>query len=188
MGRPKLTLPFGDEVMLNRVARLLSQVVSPIVVVAAPDQDVPQLAPGVELARDENESCGPLSGIAAGMAALRGRVQAAYVSSCDVPLLAPDFVRNLVGLLGDYDLVIPRDGKYHHPLAAVYRLTLEPLVRRLIAAGRLRPVYLLELARTLEIDVQALRASDPELLSLRNANTPEEYQAVLVAAGLSWPG
>ena len=35
MGRPKLLLPFGDETMLARVVRIVGQVVSPVVVVAA---------------------------------------------------------------------------------------------------------------------------------------------------------
>jgi molybdopterin-guanine dinucleotide biosynthesis protein A len=36
MGVPKATLPFGPETMLQRVLRLLSTAVSPVVVVAAP--------------------------------------------------------------------------------------------------------------------------------------------------------
>jgi molybdopterin-guanine dinucleotide biosynthesis protein A len=188
MGQPKFALPCGHERMLDRVVRLLSEAVWPVVVVAAGDQDVGDLAPGVALARDEGPSQGPLTGIAAGMAALQGRARAAYVSSCDVPLLRPAFVRAMVAALADYDLVMPRDGTYHHPLAAVYRLSLEPAVRRLIAAQRLRPIYLLEVARAREIDVQLLRSSDPDLGSLRNANTPEEYRAALAALGFVAPG
>ena len=37
MGLDKASLPFGPETMLNRVVRKLSEVVSPIVVVAAKD-------------------------------------------------------------------------------------------------------------------------------------------------------
>ena len=40
MGRPKAWLPFAGELMLQRVLRLLGTVVQPIVVVAAPEQDV----------------------------------------------------------------------------------------------------------------------------------------------------
>ena len=35
MGLPKAMLPFGDEVMLQRVARILGEVVDRVVVVAA---------------------------------------------------------------------------------------------------------------------------------------------------------
>ena len=41
MGRPKAWLPFGPETLLQRVVRLIGEVVNPLVVVAAPDQDVP---------------------------------------------------------------------------------------------------------------------------------------------------
>jgi molybdopterin-guanine dinucleotide biosynthesis protein A len=185
MGRPKAWLPFGTELLLQRVVRILSAVVSPVVVVAARGQDLPELPAGVEIARDEHEALGPLAGLAAGFAALGNRAEAAYASSCDVPLLQPAFVARMIESLEDYDLAIPRDGQYHHPLAAVYRTELETTVRELIAADRLRPFFLLERARAREIDVSELRAVDPELWSLRNINTPEEYEAALRDAGLS---
>jgi molybdopterin-guanine dinucleotide biosynthesis protein A len=183
MGRAKAWLPFGPEVMLQRVVRILSGIVSPIVVVAANGQDVPELPAGVEVARDEHEALGPLAGLAVGLAALSDRVEAAYASSCDVPLLQPEFVAAVIAALGDHDLAIPRDGQYHHPLAAIYRPRLVPTIRELIAANRLRPLYLLERSRACEIDVAELRRVDPELSSLRNINTPEEYAAVLREAG-----
>ena len=41
MGRPKAWLPFAGELMLQRVVRLLGTAVQPIVVVAAPEQELP---------------------------------------------------------------------------------------------------------------------------------------------------
>jgi molybdopterin-guanine dinucleotide biosynthesis protein A len=187
MGRPKAWLPFGPELMLQRVVRVLSEVVTPIVVVAAQGQDLPRLPPEVEIVRDEYEALGPLAAIAAGLDALGSRVDAAYVSSCDVPFLNAAFVTRMLAELDDYDLAIPRDGQYHHPLAAVYRTRLLGLVRELIAAGQLRPLFLLERSRTREIDVAELRTADPNLQSLRNINTPEDYEAALRDAGFA-PG
>src|SRR4051812_13709620 len=83
MGRPKAWLPFGNEALLQRVVRVLSEVVWPIVVVAAPGQELPALPPDILIARDEREAQGPIGGMAAGFAALGGQVQAAYVSACD---------------------------------------------------------------------------------------------------------
>jgi molybdopterin-guanine dinucleotide biosynthesis protein A len=183
MGRPKAWLPFGPEVMLQRVVRILSEVVSPIVVVAAVGQDVPEVPASVEIVRDEYEARGPLAGLAAGLKALEGRAVAAYASSCDVPLLTAAFVDCVITALGDYDLAIPRDGKYHHPLAAVYAARLATTVRAMVDANRLRPVFLLEQSRAREIDVSELRSVDPELRSLRNINTPADYAAALRDAG-----
>src|SRR5438046_7125868 len=108
MGRPKAWLSFAGEVMLSRVVRLLGEVVSPIVVVAAPEQDVPPLPDAVGVVRDEVEGRGPLAGLAAGLRALAGRADAAYLSSCDVPLLRPEFVRRMIALLGDAAVCVPR--------------------------------------------------------------------------------
>src|SRR3954452_13941182 len=83
MGRPKAWLPFGGELMLPRVVRLLGEAVAPLVVVAAPGQDVPALSEKLEIVRDPKQGPGPLQGLAAGLAALRGRADAAYLSSCD---------------------------------------------------------------------------------------------------------
>ena len=49
MGRPKAWLPFGPELMLQRVVRLVGTVARPIVVVAAPGQDLPELPAGVSI-------------------------------------------------------------------------------------------------------------------------------------------
>ena len=42
--------PIAGEIMLPRVVRLLTEVIRPIVVVAAPDQEVPPLPAGVAIA------------------------------------------------------------------------------------------------------------------------------------------
>src|ERR671936_2243425 len=125
MGRPKAWLPFAGEIMLPRVVRLLGEAVRPVVVVAAPDQEVPPLPPEVAVVRDEEKGRGPLQGLAAGLAALEGRADAAYLSSCDVPFLRPAFVRRLIDLLGAHAICVPRVGAHHHPLAAVYRLNVK---------------------------------------------------------------
>src|SRR5262245_6119048 len=101
MGRPKAWLPFAGETMLPRVVRLLGEAVNPLVVVAAPEQELPPLPREVAVVRDEEKGRGPLQGLAAGLAGLRGRwAEAAYLSSCDVPFLRPAFVRRLIDLLG----------------------------------------------------------------------------------------
>lgn len=184
MGRPKLSLPFGPETMLQRVIRLLGEVVSPIVVVAAPQQELPDLPDDVLVARDEQEGLGPLAGLAAGLTALGDRAEAAYASSCDVPLLKPAFVRRIVESLGEHDMAVVREDRHFHPLAAVYRTRLAETARRLIAEDRLRPFFLVENSNARIIEAEQLGDVDPRLDSLRNTNTPEEYESALRDAGL----
>jgi molybdopterin-guanine dinucleotide biosynthesis protein A len=179
MGRPKAWLPFAGELMLPRVLRILGGVVSPLVAVAAPGQDLPPLQAGVELVRDEEEGRGPLQGLAAGLAALRGRAEAAYLSSCDVPFLRAEFVVRVTSLLGESTISVPKVDGFYHPLAAVYRVEVSDSVRDLLAADRLRPAFLFESVATRVVRAEELEGADPGLQSLRNLNTPEDYEAAL---------
>jgi molybdenum cofactor guanylyltransferase len=185
MGRDKATLPFGPEQMLERVVRLMSEVVEPtnIVVVAAPDQVLPTLPAAVAVARDLHKDRGPLEGLAAGLRQLAGRADAAYATACDVPLLKPAFVARVFDLLNDHEIAVPRDGEHHHPLAAVYRTAVLPHVERLLSADRLRPRFLFDEVNTREVPVEELRSIDPDLSTLQNLNYPADYEAALSAAG-----
>src|SRR4029434_10248254 len=105
MGLAKATLPFGDELMLQRVVRLLGQEVLPIAVVAAGGQALPTLPAEVIVARDEREGGVPLEGLLAGLTVLAPHCDAAYATSCDVPLLVAAFVRQMISRLGDHEIV-----------------------------------------------------------------------------------
>jgi molybdopterin-guanine dinucleotide biosynthesis protein A len=185
MGRAKALLPFGSETLLERVVRRLREVVEPVVVVAAVGQDLPDLSPEIGVVRDEQPDRGPLEGIAAGLRALDGRAEAAYVTACDVPFLEPAFVRRMIELLGDFDIAVPKIDGIDQPLSAVYRLSVLPHAEALLAAERRRPVFLYEQVRARRLSAEELRDVDPELLSLANTNTPEDYQSALRRAGLA---
>ncbi|MBZ5677628.1 MAG: molybdenum cofactor guanylyltransferase [Acidobacteriia bacterium] len=183
MGVPKATLPFGPETMLQRVVRLLGTVVSPIVVVAARDQSLPELPADVKITHDEREQRGPLEGLRAGLKALPNSVDVAYITSCDVPLLVPAFVVRMVELLGDHDIAVMEIEGFPHPLSAVYRRDTLPHVEALLEKDRLRPVFLFDAVRTRRVRPEEMLAVDPQLRTLRNLNTREDYLAALSEAG-----
>src|SRR5271166_5456110 len=161
MGRAKAWLPFAGEIMLPRVVRLLGEAVAPVVVVAASDQEVPPVPLHVQVVRDEERGRGPLQGLAAGLAALEGRVDAVFLSSCDAPFLKPALIRRLIELLGDHSICVPRVGDYYHSLAAVYRLAVRDAVARLLAENRLRPFFLSETVPTRVVEAAELADVDP---------------------------
>jgi molybdenum cofactor guanylyltransferase len=187
MGHDKATLPFGPELMLQRVVRLIREVVAleNMIIVAAPNQSLPALPQSVSVARDARQYRGPLEGLATGFRALADRVDAAYATGCDVPLLLPAFVDRMFQLLGDFDIAVPFDGEHHHPLAAVYRPTVLAQIEMLLDSDRMRPRFLFDEARTREIPVDDLRAVDPQLSTLENLNFRDDYLAALTAAGFA---
>ncbi|MFO0591569.1 MAG: molybdenum cofactor guanylyltransferase [Polyangiaceae bacterium] len=191
MGRPKAWLPFGEETLLQRVVRRVGEAASPVVVVASPDQAVPELPASVAVVRDAARGNGPLQGILAGLTALSGRAEVAFVSSTDAPFVCPELVRRLEMLRfeGDHDAAVARSAGRFHPLTAVYRISLRGLVEEMLARDVRRVASLLEDASSRFADEKdllgddALRRADPLLWSLRNLNTPEDYESALRDAG-----
>jgi len=185
MGTPKATLPFGPETMLQRVVRLLATVVAPIVVVAARDQLLPELPEDVIVARDEREQRGPLEGLRAGLKALPDSVDLAYVTSCDVPLLVPGFVTRMIELLAGDDIAVMEVNGFPHPLSAVYRRGTLPRIESLLEQDKLRPVFLFDAVRTRRVQPEEMTRVDPQLRTLRNLNTRDDYMAALADAGFA---
>jgi len=185
MGRDKAMLPFGPELMLQRVVRIVSQVVDldSIVIVAANGQHLPELPPSLIRAHDEKPGRGPLEGLAAGFRAIPSEIDAIYATSCDVPLIVPQFISAMFELLGTFDIAVPTEGEYNHPLAAVYRPHVLSTIDSLLAQDRLRPAFLFNEVPTARIPVEQLRQADPNLDSLLNLNHPEDYQTALKKAG-----
>ncbi len=72
MGRPKAWLRLGSETLLQRVVRRLEPVASPLVVVAAEGQDLPDLAGKARVVRDRVPGQGPLEALRTGLEALDG--------------------------------------------------------------------------------------------------------------------
>jgi molybdenum cofactor guanylyltransferase len=183
MGTSKALLPFGPETMLQRVVRLLGEVVSPIVTVAAADQPLPALPAEVIVTRDERHGRGPLEGLRAGLRALPDGVEKAYVTSCDVPLLVPAFVEQMIELAAGYDVAVMEIDGFAHPLSAIYSRATLPHIEQLLADDRLRPLFLFEKVTTRRVTPGEM-TSDPDLLTLRNLNTPQDYEDALTAARL----
>lgn len=184
MGTPKAGLDWHGTTLLYRTTALLGRCVDgPVVAVAAPGQDLPSLPPGVEVVRDPAEGRGPLQGIAAGLNAVAGSASMAFVCSTDMPFLHPAYISRVLVCLGDGEVALPHVRGYRQPLAAAYRTDLGARAEKLIAEGARRPGQLFEASQVRDVteaDLLADRAvatRDPELQSVRNLNTPEEYQA-----------
>ena len=187
MGSDKALLPFGDETMIERVIRILNSVVSPIVVVAGHDTKLPPLADSIIITHDRQPNQGPLEGIRMGLAAIEHTSTAAFVTGCDVPLLVPGFIQTLIDQLcddGEHDVAVASQDGFLHPLAAVYRTHLIPVIDNLLDHQRRRPMFLYDQVATNRVSTDLLKKADPRLSSLENLNRADDYFAALEQAGL----
>ena len=185
MGTAKAALEWHGSTLLRRTTGILARVTDgPVVVVRAPGQELPPLPPGTEVVEDPREGLGPVQGIAAGLSALAGRAEVAFVSSTDMPFLHPAFVRRVMRAAADgADVGLPVARGYPQPLAAAYRTALAEVAERLVTEQRLRPAFLFDECTVTRLDETALRADpvlaalDPGLESVVNLNEPADYRA-----------
>jgi molybdenum cofactor guanylyltransferase len=187
MGTPKAALEWHGSTLLRRTAGILARVTNgPVVIVRAPGQDLPDLPEGTLITDDPREGKGPVQGIAAGLAALRGRADIAFISSTDLPFLHPAFARRVLRVLEGSettDVALPFARGFRQPLAAAYRVSLAEAAERLVAEDRLRPAFLFGQCTVETLDDAALKqdpvlgALDPDLDSVLNVNTLADYQA-----------
>jgi molybdenum cofactor guanylyltransferase len=184
MGTPKAALEWHGSTLLRRTVGILARATGgPVVVVRAPGQELPALPPEVEIISDPREGKGPVQGLAAGLGALAGRADVAFVSSTDMPFLHPAFVRRVLRAVYEgADVGLPVARGYPQPLAAAYRTKLASLAEQLIIAERLRPAFLFEQCAVTRLDEKSLKddpvlaALDPGLDSVVNINEPDEYR------------
>jgi molybdenum cofactor guanylyltransferase len=195
MGTPKSGLEWHGSTLLRRTVGIVSRATGgPVVVVRASGQDLPLLPAGTVVVDDPREGRGPVQGIAAGLAALAGRAEIAFVASTDLPFLHPAFIACVFRALTEdganganvadiADVALPVARGYRQPLAAAYRVSLAETAERLVDQGRLRPAFLFDECAVTRLDDARLRqdpvlaALDPELDSLLNVNSLADYQA-----------
>ncbi len=144
-----------------------------MVVVAAAGQQLPPLPQASRSRLTRELEQGPLEGMAAGMRALDGRADVAFISAVDVPLLHADFVRAV--------MVAARARRRWRCRPARAATTtwrrriateLRGLVEQLLISGERRAGAVADSVPVTRIDAAAL----PHPESLRNANTPDQLE------------
>lgn len=187
MGTTKAALRLGGVTLLEWVARALLQVAGAVVVVAAPDNDsmdslqaILTLSPRLILCHDESLHPGPLHGLLVGLEALPHSTTHAFLAACDMPLLRADWIRlfHQQALTSEADIVTSRSGDRPQPFASVYRKALRHQARQLLADTRAGLIHLHQGNRVLELPESLLRRVDPNLESLMNCNTAEDFRAL----------
>jgi molybdenum cofactor guanylyltransferase len=167
MGRDKATMVFDGVTLVERVVSAVSARCSPVFVIAAPGQPLPDLP--ARVLRDEARGVGPLLATGRGLrAAAEAGYELAFVCAVDMPYLSMDFVDHLVepAVRLGVDVVLPWDGRDHY-LAGVYRTALAHHTARLVAAGE-------RSMRALVDAVDTQRIVMPEQRALTNMNTPAD--------------
>lgn len=185
MGQHKalLRLPSGMTLLQHTIHKLAPLAQDGVLVITEHPEiiAVAERLPGVRCVPDQYETGGPLGGIASGLQHVPAW---AIMVACDMPLLQPDVFQYLCTLAAEAEIahstwaVVPRIGEHSEPFHAIYARRCLPVLETLLAQNERRASSFLSLVPTRWVSAVELQAIDPDLSSLINVNTPDEWQAI----------
>ena len=173
-GVAKPFLPFGGEILIERVLGFLRPRFRSVIVVTRSREGWGWLKE--RLVTDDYPQGGPLVGLARGLAT--SDTDWCFLVGCDMPFLQAAVVEEMARFANGVDAVALCTEVYH-PLHAFYRRTCLPAVEELLASGMTSVQDLFRNARVYPVDPDALRSLDPDLISFRDVDTPDDYAEAL---------
>jgi len=174
MGSDKSLLPIDGARFIDHLYHIFAELFDEVLIVT----NSPGLYADLPCRKvaDIYHAQGSLAGIHAGLAAaVQPRI---FVAACDMPLLNPTLVRRICASATGCDVTIPRSASGQEPLHALYTKSCLESMSAALAAGRRRIVSFFPQVRVTELSPELWQDCDPQELSFRNINTPEEYFAL----------
>ena len=180
MGEDKAFLPFGDRPMLLRVIDEIRPHFDDLILVTnQPEQHLD--LEDIRLVSDVHPGQGPLGGLFTGLLASRGRHN--LVVGGDYPFLNHLLLDFLWSLRTWGDVVVPLTHEALAPICAIYDRRILPTMVEALEAGERSVMGMFPLLKVHYVREDELLPYDPQLLSFRNVNTPEDYRQALSELG-----
>lgn len=188
-GGGKAVVDVAGRPLLGYVCDAVRPAVDRLVVVAAPDQPLPDVAGIDAIIHDSCPGSGPLAGIADALRTAGSGIGKAFVASCDVPLLKTAVVRLLLSRLDEPGVAwaVPYIAGYPQVLVSAMQSTLLPEIEATLSVGRHDPRGLIDRLQPTGSDAASplrliaaaeLQAVDPHLDSFTDVDTPDDLARI----------
>jgi molybdenum cofactor guanylyltransferase len=171
LGRDKASVELGGQTLLQRSISNLEFLGSDIVVVAAPDQRLPEVNSSVKLTivRDITSGKGPLVGIYSGL--LNLKYDYGFIAACDMPFIKPKLIKTMIELVPGYDVVMPKRAEGFEPLHSIYSRNCIGPIETLFGLNRYKVDSLLARVKVRYLEEKEISQDDPDGMSFFNINT-----------------
>ena len=169
-GRHKGSLRYENETFVQRLVHEVTDIADQIWI--SYGDTVHAEYSNCKIVNDVYADCGPMGGIHAGLS--KAENENVIIIACDMPFMRADFFKKLLQeMTEETDVIIPMvDGRIH-PLAAVYKKRILPVVDTQLQRGQYRLRHIFDQVNTKYVEV----GDDAEMVKmLRNINTPEDYR------------
>jgi len=179
--REKALIALNGKPLIDYVVRSLERVVDDIIISVrdkAQEELLISVLPGYTYVNDAYENTGPLAGILAGLTVCRDEY--CFIAACDMPFINENVVEMLFMMGENYDAAIPRwEGGSLEPLHAVYKR--KPMIIETKKSIRNKEKIILAPIHRMKVnyvEIEDIRKIDPDLRTLININTPEDFNNV----------
>ena len=183
LGKPKASLRLGEKTLLEIVVERVSQRFLQVIIVASD----PGLNSPLPVVVDEFPGCGPLGGLYTGLTHSPDLHN--FVIACDMPFIRLELIDLLMSRIEGWDAVVPKAADGLHPLCAAYSRGCLDAIRQQLENGNLRVSSFLPTVKVSYLEEAELRTADPDLISLFNINSRQDYEQAkgIAAKGVNLP-
>jgi molybdenum cofactor guanylyltransferase len=169
-GKNKALVKINGIPLIENVIRVMGPLFQDLVLITnTPDEYAYLELPMYE---DLIKGLGPIGGIYTALNSIAN--DAGFFVACDMPFLNPDLIRYMVGIRGDFDVVIPEVSGKMEPLHALYTGRCIAAVKRLVDLRQYQIFRFFSEVSVRHVKENEIRRFDPGLKSFFNVNRPDE--------------
>jgi molybdopterin-guanine dinucleotide biosynthesis protein A len=179
-GRNKAIEIFSGKSLIEHAVWSLSEFCDPVLVVA--NDLTPYLQVRATLLQDVIRDQGPLGGIYTAL--LFSPHEWVFTKATDMPFLAVELAKMMLALRGGFDVVVPLLNDRVEPMLAIYSRRCLPSVAATLELGEKKVTSFYRKVRVRELPEEEWRRVDPDGLSFKNINTPENLEELVGVTGL----
>jgi molybdopterin-guanine dinucleotide biosynthesis protein A len=177
MGRDKLELPYRNETLLQRAARLYADFFDKVYLSVGDSEKYADV--DVERIVDVFRGCGPMGGLHAALS--KTGADGIFLLAADLPFASPAAARFIARRGSGHDACILRtDGGHYEPLFGYYAKSMLPRAQKALDAGAYSMTGLYEGANVRFVGAAELGGLWRENMLL-NINSPADYAKALEA-------
>jgi molybdenum cofactor guanylyltransferase len=171
-GRNKALEVLQGKSLIQYAVRSLRSFCDPVLVVA--NDLEPYLHIQATLVQDILRDQGPLGGIYTAL--VFSPHEWLFVKATDMPFLVPELARLMLASKEGFDVVVPMLNDRYDPLLALYSRRCLPPVAATLEKGDRKITMFFQKVRVKELSEKEWRTVDPEGLSFKNINTPQNLE------------
>ena len=170
-GREKALIPLAGKPMIDHIIDAFDGLFAEIIIVSNHPRHF--IDRDTAIVTDLFAVRSSLTGIHAGL--FYSRWEDVFICACDTPFIKPALIRTLLEARQEgIDLVVPQTADGLEPLCAVYTRNCLPSIENRLKRGDYRIRRFFDRVRVKHVSEKRLRPADPDLLSFKNVNTPED--------------